>query len=467
MSYLGNNLQASYSVYRLIDNISSNFNGSTTSFALTVNGFTPVPFPVNEQNVLISVGGVPQKPDPTGAEGFKFSGTNIVFSSAPKTGEAFWGVVLAGADYVNVGVSYPDGTASAPSITFNSTKTTGVYLAGSSTLGFTTAGILRSTIDSNGNFSVVSTGSATAPAVAVGTGTTYAPGIYSSGTDQLAFSTGGAGQLFINASGNIGVGGAPSAWVSSFKAIEFSGGGIASALGVMNYAYNCYLVDAINWVYKGIGYALLYKQVNGYHMWFNSAIGTVGSTVAFTTAMTLDPSSRLSLGIYAFASNSSIRAVIDNSNGGGIEFSYNNNGGGAIVPSNGGGLQFFTHTGAVGSETYTQRMLIDGNGFASYTGSIGRGSPVTKTTSFTLGVAENWVICNGSGSITATLPAASAWTGREIMIKTIAAFTVVSASSNVVPLAGGSAGTAILAATAGKYATLVSDGTNWIIMQAN
>jgi hypothetical protein len=37
----------------------------------------------------------------------------------------------------------------------------------------------------------------------------------------------------------------------------------------------------------------------------------------------------------------------------------------------------------------------------------------------------------------------------------------------VVPLAGGAAGTAILAATAGKYATLVSDGTNWIITQAN
>ena len=57
-------------------------------------------------------------------------------------------------------------------------------------------------------------------------------------------------------------------------------------------------------------------------------------------------------------------------------------------------------------------------------------------------------------------------TGREVMIKTIAAFTVVSASSNIVPLIGGVAGTAILAATAGKWATLVSDGTNWIVMAA-
>lgn len=94
-------------------------------------------------------------------------------------------------------------------------------------------------------------------------------------------------------------------------------------------------------------------------------------------------------------------------------------------------------------------------------------APVTKTTAFTLGANENEVICNGSASITATLPTASAWVGRKVRIKTVAAYTVVSASSNVVPLAGGAAGTAILAATAGKYAELVSDGTNWIVMSAN
>lgn len=103
---------------------------------------------------------------------------------------------------------------------------------------------------------------------------------------------------------------------------------------------------------------------------------------------------------------------------------------------------------------------------ATITNHLSRGAPVTKTTSFTLAATENWVICNGSGSISVTFPAASSYTGREVMIKTIAAQTVVSASSNIVPLVGGAAGTAILAATAGKWATLVSDGSNWIIMQA-
>lgn len=112
----------------------------------------------------------------------------------------------------------------------------------------------------------------------------------------------------------------------------------------------------------------------------------------------------------------------------------------------------------IGTSSPVNRLQVNG--------SFGRNAPVTKTTSFTLAATENWLICNGTGTITVTFPAAASWVGREVMIKTIAAQTVVSASSNVVPLAGGAAGTAILAAVAGRWATLVSDGTNWIVMAA-
>lgn len=94
-------------------------------------------------------------------------------------------------------------------------------------------------------------------------------------------------------------------------------------------------------------------------------------------------------------------------------------------------------------------------------------APVTKTASFTLGSNENEVICNGTATITATLPSAASFTGRRVVIKTIAAYTVVSASSNVVPINSATAGTEILAATAGKWAELVSDGTNWVAMAGN
>lgn len=93
-------------------------------------------------------------------------------------------------------------------------------------------------------------------------------------------------------------------------------------------------------------------------------------------------------------------------------------------------------------------------------------APATKTADFTVAASEKWLINNKSGSsCTVTLPTASANTGRELHFQNYQAQTLVSASSNVVPLAGGSATTAILEAVAGANATLVSDGTNWIMTQ--
>jgi hypothetical protein len=82
------------------------------------------------------------------------------------------------------------------------------------------------------------------------------------------------------------------------------------------------------------------------------------------------------------------------------------------------------------------------------------------------GPNDQSLIANFAGTVTLTLPGASSFPGRAIRVRTITANTVISATSNVVPVAGGSAGTAILAATAGKWADLQSDGTNWQIMAA-
>jgi hypothetical protein len=92
--------------------------------------------------------------------------------------------------------------------------------------------------------------------------------------------------------------------------------------------------------------------------------------------------------------------------------------------------------------------------------------PVTKTADFTVGLGEVWIINNKSGSTcTVTLPTASSYSGRVLTFQNYQAQFLVSASSNVVPLAGGAAGTAILENVAGNWATLVSNGTNWIMMQ--
>jgi hypothetical protein len=94
-------------------------------------------------------------------------------------------------------------------------------------------------------------------------------------------------------------------------------------------------------------------------------------------------------------------------------------------------------------------------------------APVTKTANFTVADGEAWIINNKSGSTcTVTLPTASAWVGRQLIFKNMQAQTLVSASSNVVPIDSTVAGTAILLNVVGNWATMVSDGTNWVIMQA-
>jgi TolA-binding protein len=92
--------------------------------------------------------------------------------------------------------------------------------------------------------------------------------------------------------------------------------------------------------------------------------------------------------------------------------------------------------------------------------------PAVKTSNFTVANNETWLINNKSGSsCTVTLPTPSAKSGRVLYFLNYQNQTLVSASSNVVPLAGGAATTAILEAVSGANATLVSDGSNWLTMQ--
>ena len=112
--------------------------------------------------------------------------------------------------------------------------------------------------------------------------------------------------------------------------------------------------------------------------------------------------------------------------------------------------------------------LVSGNYHVQIGGAFGRGVPVTKTANFTLGATENWLINNKpSASCVMTLPSASLWVGREVMIQNWQGYTVVSASANIVPMSGGAAVTTILEALPGKRATLVSNGTNWQIVDSN
>ena len=104
-----------------LDDISGSFNGSTTTFNLTVSsaGVSPV----TAQQLLISVGGVMQNP----SDDYTVSGTTITFTTAPSAGLTFFGVFLGQALSLN---TIADG-----SVTISSLKagTAGVGIQSAST----------------------------------------------------------------------------------------------------------------------------------------------------------------------------------------------------------------------------------------------------------------------------------------------------------------------------------------------
>lgn len=72
----------------LLNSIESQFNGSLTTFNLTrtVSGVTSAFYPIGSEQLLVSLGGVIQKPDTTGDTGFRISFNTIIFAVAPVAG---------------------------------------------------------------------------------------------------------------------------------------------------------------------------------------------------------------------------------------------------------------------------------------------------------------------------------------------------------------------------------------------
>jgi len=127
MAYIGNS-PAGVGNYQVVDDISSTFNGVLTSFALTASSLAINP--AKSGQLLVSINGVLQEPDDTGTEGFKVSGSNIVFSSAPATGSTFWAVWQGQA--VDIGTP-SDGVVGTAQLSATGTKSGTTYLAGDNT----------------------------------------------------------------------------------------------------------------------------------------------------------------------------------------------------------------------------------------------------------------------------------------------------------------------------------------------
>ena len=125
-------------------------------------------------------------------------------------------------------------------------------------------------------------------------------GIFTPTSTSLGFSTNGTNKLTLDASGNLGLGVTPSAWLSTYRAIDIQNyGAIASrsAVNSLEILTNAYRNSAANYIYKNTGTAQYIEGANGAYAFYTAGSGTAGNAITFTQAMTLDASGNLGIGI--------------------------------------------------------------------------------------------------------------------------------------------------------------------------
>jgi len=287
----------------------------------------------------------------------------------------------------------------------------------------------------------------------------------------------------------IGTGANISANVTTFYGV-FSAGptvGATSGSGVTTVGtlYNMYLGSPTVQTTGSIGTRWgLYQTDSAATNYFAGKVG-IGNTAPLTQ-FTVDNTQNASTVARVYNGNSGSLANAffqAQSNDGNLYMAASSTGGG------GGGVIYYDGTSQLLIKTYgaypltfgtsnTERGRFDSSG-NFMVGTLTAGATLTvagaasfqapktvNASTYTMLAADSSLIITTT-SCTITLLAASSYTGRILYVKNVTANSLTSASSNVVPLGSTTAGTAILAATAGKFAMLQSDGTNWITMMAN
>jgi hypothetical protein len=252
-------------------------------------------------------------------------------------------VTIAGA--VNVAsTAFANGSAAAPSITFNGDTNTGIFSPAADTIAFTEGGVESMRITSAGNVGIGTTTinarlhvtednkifdsygninvfSSTATATDAGGAIAFG-GRNGQGTDPYVFgkikgakeaggtwngylafgTTAGSSaiteRMRLDSSGNLGLGVTPSAWQSTFRALQIGSGTSLynNASGNGTFLGSNFFWNGTNNLYLNSTTASAYGQASGQHQWFTAPTGTAGNAITFTQAMTLNASGNLGIG---------------------------------------------------------------------------------------------------------------------------------------------------------------------------
>ncbi|CAB4144577.1 Intramolecular chaperone auto-processing domain containing protein [uncultured Caudovirales phage] len=128
-------------------------------------------------------------------------------------------------------------------------------------------------------------------------------GIYLPNANTLGFSTNGTNKMTLNSGGNIGIGIVPNSdWNTGYTVLQTNYATYASenarigqALFVFN-AYNTDPADAAAWKRVYGNNAGMYEQSSGNHKWYTASSGAANSAISWVEGMTLSSNAGLSVG---------------------------------------------------------------------------------------------------------------------------------------------------------------------------
>jgi hypothetical protein len=278
-----------------------NGNGSTTAFTLSAA-------PASTNSILVAVSGVLQDPST-----YSVSGTTLTFSGAPPSGTGNISVRFLG-----VPASGVTNTAYRTVTEFTATAGQTTFSVPSYTVGFVDVyrnGVMLGSADytaTSGVSVVLANGCTAGDLVEV-------ISFQVSSVLNAVQSTGGtfsgnvlfaSGNGIWNSNGNVGIGVTPSAWNSSYKALQIgSQGSVSQSVSAIYVATNWYQDTSGTNRYLTSAPSVTFGTDGNNFVVRQAPSGTAGNAITFTQAMTLDDSGNLLVGLTSATSGGGVLQV--------------------------------------------------------------------------------------------------------------------------------------------------------------
>jgi len=140
-------------------------------------------------------------------------------------------------------------------------------------------------------------------------------------SSQMQFFTNDTLRATIDASGNLGLGVTPSAWLNTLNALQIGAAhlfGQTTGTGTVSLGNNVFLNSTPAYIYQYNGKATRYSQYDGQHEFYTAPSGTAGNAITFTQAMTLNASGNLAINDTTTTSASGYNWIRINGSTGGV-----------------------------------------------------------------------------------------------------------------------------------------------------